>query len=68
LGQAADDYGRQRMEVHQFFQEGQAIHPRHFNVQCEHVGTQCQNLVACDVRIGRGADHLYVALTRQGLA
>ena len=38
LGKAADDDGRQRMEMHQFFQKGQAIHAGHFDVQRQHVG------------------------------
>ena len=65
LREAADDDGGQRMEVHQLLQKGQAIHARHFDVQREHIGAQREDLVARHVGVGRGADHLDVALAGQ---
>src|ERR1019366_43016 len=68
LSQAADDDGRHRVEMHQLFQEGEAIHAGHFDIQRDHVGLEREDFVARDVGVGRGADHLDVALAGQGFA
>ena len=67
LGQRTDDDRRHGMKVHQLLQEGEPVHARHFDVQGQHVGLERKDLVAGHVRIGRGADHFDVRLSRQGL-
>src|ERR1019366_4441143 len=54
--------------MHQLFQKRHAIHAGHFDIQREHVGLHREDFVARDVGVGRGADHLDVALAGQGLA
>ena len=47
------------------FEEGDAVHARHLNIQRHHVGTQFQDFVPGGVRVRRCADNFDVRKRRQ---
>ena len=44
--------------MHQFAKEGHPVHPGHLDIESDHVGLQFDDLVAGDIGVRRGADHL----------
>jgi hypothetical protein len=62
LGQRGHHQHRHRAQAHQFFEEVEAVHLRHLDVEREDVGIDPLDQVACDERIGRHADDFHVRL------
>ena len=58
LGQGADHHHWHRMVLHQDPQEGQPIHPRHLEVERDHVGGEPHDLLAGYVGIAGRSHHL----------
>ena len=58
LGQGADHHHRHRMMLHEDPQEGQPVHPRHLEVEREHVGGEPHDLLAGHIGIARRSHHL----------
>ena len=44
------------MVLHEDFQERDAVHPRHLDIEREHVGLELDNFVPRDKRVDRCAD------------
>jgi hypothetical protein len=68
LAQRTHDHHRQRMVLHEDLEKGDPIHPRHLNVERDHVGLQLEDFVPRNVGIHRGANHLDVGLCVQSVA
>jgi len=62
LGQRGDHHHRRRAQAHELFQEVEAVHLRHFDVQREHVRVGLLDEVARDDRVGRHAHHFHIGL------
>ncbi|OQB89482.1 MAG: hypothetical protein BWX86_02448 [Verrucomicrobia bacterium ADurb.Bin122] len=67
LGQGAHDDDRHGPVLHDEAQECEAIHPGHFDVEGDDIGLQAFDLVARDVGIDGGADHLDFRVGGEGV-
>ncbi|EVT88859.1 hypothetical protein Z046_29745 [Pseudomonas aeruginosa VRFPA09] len=56
LGERGDHQHRGRPRLHQLVEEGQAVHPRHFHVEADHVRRVLLDQVAGDEGVRRTAD------------
>lgn len=43
--------------MHEFAQEGQTVHARHFDIQCDNIRFEAEDHVAPDIRIGSSPHH-----------
>src|ERR671931_1406508 len=55
---AGDHHHRHRMSAHELFKKGQAVHPRHLDVERQHVRLELADLVASDIRVRSNPDDL----------
>jgi hypothetical protein len=65
LRQRTHDHHRQRMVLHQDPQERQAVHPRHLEVERQHVGIEPGDLLSGHVGVARRAHHLDLGIRRE---
>jgi hypothetical protein len=68
LGQRGHHQHRHRAQPHQLFEEVEAVHLGHLDVEREHVRVGLLDQLARDQRVGRHADHFHVRLARNDLA
>ena len=66
-GQGRHHHHRHRPETHQLFQELDAVHPRHLDVEGQNVGREHLDLVAGDDRVDGGADHFEFGVGRENV-
>ena len=56
FGEGVDDGGWDWVEVHDSAEECEAVHARHFDIECDDIGLFADDKIACDVGILRGGD------------
>lgn len=66
-GNGADDDDRDGSVLLEDFEKGQPIHPRHLDVEGQHVGVERLDHVARHVRIGRGTHDFDFRIPREGV-
>ena len=68
LRQRTHDHHRQRMMLHEDPEKREAVHPRHLEVERQHVGIEGDDLLAGHVGITGGTHHLDLRILAQGVA
>lgn len=61
-GQGRDHHHRHRAQAHQFLQKVEAVHARHFNIQCQHLRIEFFDQIPRDQRVLRGGHHLHIGV------
>ena len=68
LRQGGNHHDRHRPEAHQVFEEREAVHPRHLDIERDDVRFELLDTLARGVGISRGADHFNVPIPAQHFA